>query len=152
MNQLFGLAKFPYVLGNSLLIEKNLAPVRFYALIRQVDFQSFVQKGEFSQSGHENFELKFGREGEYFGIRQEGNESAGKLAVLDLANHLKFSGGLTPGEHNEIDFTVSSHFGFEPLGEGIDALGSDTMESAGEFVRALPKFASRMQVGKHQFD
>src|SRR5260370_27865016 len=147
MNQLFGLAKFPHILGNPLLVKKDLAPARFYTLICQVDLQSLVQKGEFSQSGRKNVELKFGREGEYFGIRQKGNESAGKPAVLDFANHFEFSGGLSPGERNEIDFTVSSDFGFEPLGEGVNAFGTNTVETAGKFVSALPKFASRMQVG-----
>ena len=126
--------------------------MRLGALIGQMDFQPFVEKREFAQPSREDIELKLGRDGKYFGIRQKCDQGAGILFVLDFANDFEFASRFAAGKSDQIDFAVPGNLGFEPFRQSIDALRADTVQTAGELVGSLTELTAGMQVGEYQLD
>ena len=55
-------------------------------------------------------------------------------------------------EFHRINFFVARDLDPEPVGQRIDTLRADTMQTAGIFVSALAEFSARMQIREHQFD
>ena len=51
-----------------------------------------------------------------------------------------------------MDLAVAADLRLEPVGERVDALRADPVQTAGIFVRALAEFAAGVQIGQDQLD
>src|SRR5690349_9382690 len=74
------------------------------------------------------------------------------LLVLDFTDDFEFARRFSASKGDEIDFTVPGDLCLKPLRQRIDTLGTDAVQSPGEFVSALPEFSTGVQVGKHQLN
>src|ERR1700730_11924328 len=152
MDQLLGLAELFDVLANPILVDKDLFPVRLGALIGQMDLQTAVEKCEFAQPIREDIELELGGDGENLGVREKGDQGAGMLFVLDFTDDFELASRFAPRKSNQVDLAVPGHLGFKPLGQGINALCADAVQTSGKFVSALSALTAGMKVGEHQFN
>jgi hypothetical protein len=51
-----------------------------------------------------------------------------------------------------MDFAILANFCLKPLGNGVDALGSHSVQATGNLVGACAELSTCVEVGKHQFE
>ena len=85
-------------------------------------------------------------------VWEEGDLGAGDGRVVEVADDVQWRGGLAALEGDAIDFAIAVDFGFEPVGECVDTLRADTVQTARVFVGALAELTTGVQVGEHQLD
>jgi hypothetical protein len=51
-----------------------------------------------------------------------------------------------------VDLAIAVDFGLEPVGQGVDALRADAVETTGEFVGALAELAAGVEVRQDELD
>ena len=114
------------------------------ALIRQSDFQPFIQKREFAQPLRQRVVVVFSC-GEDGLVRQEVDLGAALLADAGLA---QFTGGIAAAEIHLPGVPVAPDLNIEFLRERIDATHADAVKATGNFVVRRIKFAARVQLGE----
>ena len=152
VNDLFVFPELLHELLDAVLVEEGFLLQGLDPLVRENDFQARIQEGQLAQTAGQALEFEFGGDGEDRRVRQESDEGAAVLLVFDFADDAEFVGRLSPGESHVMDLAVARDFDLEPIGEGVGALGSDTMQASGIFVGALPEFSAGVQVGEHELD
>ena len=83
-----GLAELADKLLDAVLVEEGLAAgavLLVIALVGEDDLDAGIEEGEFAETSGEPLELEGGRDREDLGIGKEGDEGAGLLLVLELA-------------------------------------------------------------------
>ena len=86
MQDLFVFAQLPNELFDSVFVKKSLLLWRIDAFIGERDLQTGIQKRQLAQARRQSFELELGRDRENRRVRQERDERACGLLVLDLAD------------------------------------------------------------------
>ena len=87
-------------------------------------FDSWVEEGEFSEAFREDFVIKIEGCFEYFRIRLKADLGA---CLFGFSDDGELFGGLAFAEGHLVDLAVASDFGFEPFGNRVYALGSNTV-------------------------
>ena len=72
------------------------------------------------------------------------------LVVEDIPDILKLLEATLTFKGHRVDLPVTSDLDFEPLRDGVDALGADAVGAAGEFVTALAVFAAGVKRSEDQ--
>ena len=152
MNDRLVLAELPHEFLDAVLVEKRLLLRRLAALVGESDLEAGIEERQFAQAVGEPLELKLGRDREDRRVRQEGDERAGLLLVLQLADDLELLRRLPALEAHVIDLAVARDLDLEPIGERVDALRADAVQTAGIFVGALPELAAGVQIRQDQLD
>src|SRR5208283_2921548 len=152
MDKLLGFTELLDVFADAFLVNEGLFSMRFRTFVDQVNLESMVEEGEFPHTVCENIELELGCDRKDFRVRQKRDQSSGMLLVLDLADNFQFAARFAADKRYQIDFTVPRHLGFEPFRESVNALCTYAMEPTRKFVRPLPEFTARMQVGEDELN
>ncbi len=118
-------------------------------LVEENDLKAGIEEGQLAQALGDAAGLEDGGLAEDLGVGLEGDERAG---AAGLADDLELFHGLAALKFHVVDLAAAGDLDFEPLGDGIDALGADAVGAAGEFVAALPVFAAGVERGEHEFD
>src|SRR5690242_10437192 len=103
VQDLLVLSELPNELFNSMLVKESFGLWRVDAFISERDLETGIEKRQFTQACRQSFELKLGRDGENRRIRQEGDECARRLLVLDLSNDCEFVGRFAFGKSHVVD-------------------------------------------------
>ena len=152
MDDLLALAEFfDEFLDAELVDENGFLRLPVNAFISEADLEAAVEESQLAQARAEALEDKLDG-GKNLGVRQKRNLRAGLLFVLQLAEDFELLGRLAPGEGHEVDLAVAVDLGLEPLGKCVDALRTDTVKTAAEFVGALSEFSAGVEVGQHQLN
>ena len=128
-----GLSKLADKFLDTMLIEEGLrtrAMLLVITLVGEDDLDPGVQECEFAKTSREALKLEGDSDREDLRIRQEGDEGAGLLLVLQLAENSERLSGLALGEGHEVDLSLAHNLDLEPGGECVDALRTDAMETA----------------------
>ncbi len=146
---------FPELLHEFLdpvLVEKDLLLRRLGPLILERDLEARIEECELAQTAGEALELKLRRDRENRRVGQESDERAGRLLVFQLADDAQFLGRFPALESHVVNLAVAGDLHLEPIGERVDALRADAVQTAGVFIGALPEFAAGMEIGQDEFD
>ena len=136
----------PGGLGIPVLI--HLEDIHEFPFICQDNLYALVQIGEFPHPVCQGVILVDNRLGEYLGIRVEGDDGSGVIAVtcnLDRSKRLAFRIFL----HEDV--ALAMDLGDERVRKGIDAGDTDSMQTSGNFVGVLVELSSRMKHGHDDF-
>src|SRR3712207_6178263 len=136
------LAELAHELFDAVLVEEALLLRRLLPLVGKVDLEPGIKERELAQTAGQALELKLRRDREDRRVGQEGNERAGLLLVLELADDIELLRGFPALEAHVVDLAVARDFHLEPIGERIDALRAHAMETARVFVGALTELAA----------
>ena len=150
-----GLAELANELLDAVLVEEGLragAVLLVIALVGEDDLDAGVEEGEFAETSGETLELESRRDREDLRIGQEGDEGSGLLLILEFAEDGQRLGCLALSEGHEVDLPLAHDLDLEPGGEGVDALGTDAVETARVLVRPLAELTAGMQVGQNEFE
>ena len=150
-----GLAELADEFLDAVLVEEGLAAgavLLVVTLVGEDDLDAGVEEGEFTETSREALELEGDGDREDLGIGQEGDEGAGLLLVLELAQDGQRLGGLALGEGHEVNLPLAHDLDLEPGGEGVDALGADAVETARVLVGTLAELAAGVEVGQDEFE
>ena len=131
--------------------KKGLFRLALDTFVGQADLEAAIEESQLTHARPEALEDKF-RGGENLGIRQERDLRPGLLFIFQLAQDGEFLRRFALGERHKVNLAVSVNLGFEPFGEGVDALGADAVKTAAEFVGALTEFAAGVEVGQHELN
>src|SRR5436190_17434000 len=125
MNDLF---VFPELLDEFLdpLFVKEAFLLVFTALVSEKNFNSRIQKGQFTQAIGQNVELEFRRDGKNGRVRLERDE---RPSALGLADDAQLVSGDAAGKGHMIDVAIPGDLNFEPVRQSIDALGPHAVQS-----------------------
>jgi len=135
------------VLGNAFLELELVGAVR--AVVLHLDRDARNEESEFAHAAHEGVILELLRGDEDLGVRVEGDLRAG---ALGLADHLDGLGDLAAAELHLVHLAFAANLGDEAVGERVDALGADAVETAGHLVGAFVELAAGVQVGQHELE
>src|SRR4051812_9694552 len=149
MQDLFAFAELLYKFFDSILVKKGFPLGLGNAFIQKGNFKIGIQKRQFAQALHDALSLKFNSFLEDFGIRFKCDERA---IALGLANIFELLSGFATLELHVIDLAGARHLDRKPLGNGINALGTDTVSAPRIGVSTLAIFSAGMQCSKHQLD
>ena len=96
--------------------------------------------------------LELGRDVEDRRIRQERDQRAGVLLVLQIADDRQLLRRHAALERHVVDLPVARHLHLEPVRKRVHALRAHAVQTAGILVGALAELAARVQVRQHQLD
>ena len=80
------------------------------------------------------------------GVRKKGDGGAGFLGI-SVADDVERLSGFATLEGDAVDFPATRDVRAEPVGKGVHALRTDTVETAGIFVSALAEFSAGVEIG-----
>ncbi len=107
-----------------------------------------IKKSELTQALGENIILELARGLKDLRVGLEGDLGTGLLRIADNRHLLR---RFALGKTHLVDLAVPAHFGDEPFRDGVDALGADTVQTAGDLVGALAELTAGVKIGKYQF-
>ena len=151
MDQRFGQAEFRHEFDDALRIEERRLARGLGALVFKIDGQSGVEEGQLLQAGGQAVELELDGVDENGRVREEGDRGPGALRI-HLAHDVERLGRLATLEADGIHVAIPVNLRLEPIGQGVDALRADAMETAGILISPLAEFAAGVEIRQHQFD
>ena len=137
----FALIELLHEFRDAVLVEIDFGLGVGGTLVGENDFETGVKEGEFAEALGDAGEDEDGGLLEDLGIGFESNVGA---VVPRFPDDGEFFHGLAALELHVVNLAVAGNLYLEPFGDGVDALGADTVSAAGELVAALAVFATGM--------
>ena len=85
-------------------------------------------------------------------VREEGDLGARDRSRRRVAHHLELAVEVPPREPDRMDPAFLDDLDLGPLGERVDALDPDPVQSAGDLVGVVVELPARMQLGQDDLD